>query len=395
MDDLTDLQPERALAGFYYSLISDLAIGRHQHSAVVEAWNKLTVSPWTASPHAHTHSDAYLQVFRDTFQHTDRFLRLCQDWRSRFDDQGTPLPQVDVRRFLTDAIQIQLHSPHTHHDFFYIHPTFRPNSVMDFSIHHPYAADFWTLYVTEAGSGFIRTGEAPTRTLRPGSVVLVPPACDGEAGRQPDAAEWRCHCLGFRAKPQWFDLFAWIFSLQRPVILAPAAGAELELIRSDLNQISTISYRRGDINEALCFNIIENLLIRLYRLNRHHGAHGANPSTVEPSDPRIGAAVDLMLRHYNKALNVKDIADQARLSPSRLGTLFKQQYGVSLIQWRDAIRLDKAKELLANTDLSIASISGHVGWDDQLYFSRRFKNRYGDSPRSYRKRLNGDLITTI
>ncbi|MBP3742789.1 MAG: helix-turn-helix transcriptional regulator, partial [Treponema sp.] len=48
-------------------------------------------------------------------------------------------------------------------------------------------------------------------------------------------------------------------------------------------------------------------------------------------------------------------------------------------------RLEKARQLLESTDLSIKEITAEVGYNDQNYFSRIFKNKYGLSPKEYRK----------
>lgn len=49
-------------------------------------------------------------------------------------------------------------------------------------------------------------------------------------------------------------------------------------------------------------------------------------------------------------------------------------------------RLDKAKEYLLTTDLSINAIAEEIGFDNEGYFSRIFKKYFGCSPREYRKK---------
>ena len=45
--------------------------------------------------------------------------------------------------------------------------------------------------------------------------------------------------------------------------------------------------------------------------------------------------------------------------------------------------------LLRFTDLAVGEVAFHIGFDDQFYFSRAFKRRYGESPLAYRARLRG------
>ena len=52
------------------------------------------------------------------------------------------------------------------------------------------------------------------------------------------------------------------------------------------------------------------------------------------------------------------------------------------------LRLQFAKSLLDNTNISIKQVSEHVGYNDQYFFSRLFKKHIGISPQEYRKRKN-------
>jgi len=68
-----------------------------------------------------------------------------------------------------------------------------------------------------------------------------------------------------------------------------------------------------------------------------------------------------------------------------LSKLFKEEKGVTYINFISDKRLEKSRQMLAETDLSIKEITGEVGYNDQNYFSRIFKNKYGLSPKEYRK----------
>lgn len=390
MDHSTDKESERALAGFYYRLLSELDVNPNQGRAALEAWNRLTISPWSSQPDSHADdASAYLRSFMESFGKGGPLKMLCRHWRSKFDAQGAPLSHVDVRPFITEAISIQLHSSHTYHDFFCIGPTFKPDSAMDFCISYPVAADFWTICLTEGGAGYIQAATHRIDLL-PGCIALIPPGFNGQVGRSENFPEWHCSYLGFRSKPQWLKLLDWAYPLRTPVVLNADLLGERDAFRRAFLEISTTSYQRGDINESLCFNLIANLLIRFNRLNKKHFEAAVKGEALRTLDTRVGAAVNFVINHYNQPLSLDAIANHANLSASRLSAIFKQHYGVGLIQWRDSIRLSIAKNLLENTKLNIASVSQQVGWEDQLYFSRRFKNEYGHSPRNYRRLVQGE-----
>ena len=83
-------------------------------------------------------------------------------------------------------------------------------------------------------------------------------------------------------------------------------------------------------------------------------------------------------------ISLEMAADMAGVSSFYLSKLFKEEKGETFINFITDKRLDKSCELLAQTDLSIKEITARVGYNDQNYFSRLFKNKYGVSPTEYR-----------
>ena len=72
------------------------------------------------------------------------------------------------------------------------------------------------------------------------------------------------------------------------------------------------------------------------------------------------------------------------MSVSHFSREFKKQYGVSPHAYHLSLKVAAAKNLLADTDLSVTGISDMLGFDDPLYFSRIFKKHCGVSPTKYR-----------
>jgi AraC family transcriptional regulator of arabinose operon len=64
--------------------------------------------------------------------------------------------------------------------------------------------------------------------------------------------------------------------------------------------------------------------------------------------------------------------------------LFKRHYGTSPMAYFSELRMQRARELLSFTKMSVKEIAAELGFDDPLYFSRAFKKVSGMSPRDYR-----------
>ena len=71
------------------------------------------------------------------------------------------------------------------------------------------------------------------------------------------------------------------------------------------------------------------------------------------------------------------------LSLSRFSHVFRAATGLTPLNYLNRIRIDKAKELLLNTSLSVAEISEITGFSSQNYFGRLFKKQVGQSPTQF------------
>lgn len=101
-------------------------------------------------------------------------------------------------------------------------------------------------------------------------------------------------------------------------------------------------------------------------------------------DADILNIMEQMHSEYNGTWNIAKLAKQCKLSPNRFMHKFKIQTGLSAMEYLMKIRMDKAKDLLLNSSLSIKEISNVIGYENPLYFSRLFSKTEGVSPREYR-----------
>lgn len=95
-------------------------------------------------------------------------------------------------------------------------------------------------------------------------------------------------------------------------------------------------------------------------------------------------------------LSLTNTAAHVNLSISRFRHLFKDETGMSVVQFVKIVRLKKAKELIETTPLSIKQIMAEVGIKDKSNFCRDFKKTYGVSPVKYRRdfHLEDDTAAT-
>lgn len=95
-------------------------------------------------------------------------------------------------------------------------------------------------------------------------------------------------------------------------------------------------------------------------------------------------AKEIIMQKYNTDINVENIAKELHYSKNYFGQLFKAETGMSVNEFINIYRIQKAKELLAKDKYYIYEIAKLVGFDDQQYFTRVFKKIVGVSPSEYR-----------
>lgn len=108
-------------------------------------------------------------------------------------------------------------------------------------------------------------------------------------------------------------------------------------------------------------------------------------SKTQDNHPYIKKVCDYVDAHLTEDISLEQMADYINVSSFYLSKLFKEEKGVTFINFISDKRLEKARQLLEETDYSIKEITAQVGYNDQNYFSRIFKSKYGLSPKEYRK----------
>lgn len=109
-----------------------------------------------------------------------------------------------------------------------------------------------------------------------------------------------------------------------------------------------------------------------------------NSIKKQEENPVIKKIVGYINENLSEDISLEDMASYAGVSSFYLSKLFKEEKGVTFINFLTDRRLEKAQQLLRNTDKSIKEITAETGYNDQNYFSRLFKNKFGISPKEFR-----------
>ena len=99
----------------------------------------------------------------------------------------------------------------------------------------------------------------------------------------------------------------------------------------------------------------------------------------------VRRALDFIDRNLSIGLRIDDICRKIYVARSTLIKYFGAEVGMSIGEYITSEVMTRCEQLLCETDLQIGEISERFGFCDQFYFSRRFKEKYGETPQKYRK----------
>lgn len=207
-------------------------------------------------------------------------------------------------------------------------------------------------------AGFLQFG------YQPFSCIYHPPGMDhhdeiGQAG---------VTLLTLEFKPELFDDMDFAAVNLRPIIDLSGRQPAWELM--DLYQrISSNAANDLDIESravALAFSIVKF-------------------SIRAPRDLRsLQRAREYVHAHFSENLNLTRVARAAGVHPVYLGQIFRKQFGETLGEYLNRIRVRTAAGLLANSDVPLSSIAVDLGFYDQSHFTRVFRQVTGATPGAFR-----------
>nr|WP_273387127.1 helix-turn-helix domain-containing protein [Cohnella zeiphila] len=90
-----------------------------------------------------------------------------------------------------------------------------------------------------------------------------------------------------------------------------------------------------------------------------------------------------MERHSERNITIDELAEMAGLSRYYYMRLFKSSYGISAMDYLTELRMNKAKRLMEQSKPKLREIAGQVGYADEFYFIRKFKQQIGIPPATY------------
>lgn len=132
--------------------------------------------------------------------------------------------------------------------------------------------------------------------------------------------------------------------------------------------------------------IIENLMyVTCPDFDSEHEKINENSAYLEDQVETIKQVHDYLTKNLSKRITIDELAKQFAMNPTTLKTVFKDVYGTAIATHIKEHRMEKAAELLKNTEQNINEIALQVGYESQSKFTAVFKDFFNATPVEYRR----------
>ena len=239
-------------------------------------------------------------------------------------------------------------------------------------------SEYQTVYLTR-GQGVFETKSGRRQNVRAGDLLVLFPGVWHRYAPDPKTG-WEEYWIGFNGSQAERLVGAPFFSPDQPIL---RVGEDKALKQQFRRLLCDMEKNPADMPFSSAGRIIE-ILGHIQERIQPVGAERQVPSMMREAQNRI-------LKQAMGTIYFEQLARELGMSYSTFRRGFKRQTGATPVQFQNEIRINRARELLESTDLSVSEISAQTGFETVYYFCRVFKQRAGLTPKAYRLHMRGPL----
>ena len=235
--------------------------------------------------------------------------------------------------------------------------------------------EYQLLYITE-GRGVFRSTHFKEAPLREGDMFLLFPDERHSYHPLPNVG-WKSHWIGFKGKNIDDRVLAGFLSVEKPIY---HVGFSSEIVHLYKTAYET-AVNEEPFSQQMMAGIVNHMVGIMYALERNMelNKNNSHKDMINRARLRIREALE-------SNLTIQEIADELSMSYSNFRKLFKEYTGLSPAVYQQDLKLQRAKELLSTTDLSVKEIAYRLNFDSPDYFSAKFKIKTGRKPSEMRRK---------
>ena len=233
--------------------------------------------------------------------------------------------------------------------------------------------EYQLLYLTE-GKGVFHSATVREANLREGDLWLLFPG-EWHTYHPNPKTGWKSYWIGFKGRNMDDRVRAGFLTPQKPIY---HVGFSDEIVRLYKEAYAT-AVAEAAYSQQLMAGFVNHLIGLMYSLERNIqlSRNQTHVDMISRARLRIREALE-------SSLTIQQVADELGVSYSNFRKLFKEHTGISPAIYQQDLRLQRAKELLSTTDMSVKEIAYRLNFESPDYFSAKFKIKTGRRPSELR-----------
>ena len=234
--------------------------------------------------------------------------------------------------------------------------------------------EYQLLYIIE-GEGVFHSRNVKEAPLKEGDFFLLFPG-EWHSYHPTGKQGWKKYWIGFKGQNIDDRVRAQFLSPTKPIY---HVGYSAEIVAL-YKQAYAAALEEAAYSQQLMAGIVNHLIGMMYSLERNIQLKSRNQTHVE----MISKARLRIRESLESPLTIQQVAEEMGVSYSNFRKLFKEHTGLSPATYQQDQRLQRAKELLSTTDMSIKEIAYRLDFESPDYFSAKFKLKTGRKPSEMR-----------
>jgi AraC-like DNA-binding protein len=170
------------------------------------------------------------------------------------------------------------------------------------------------------------------------------------------------------------------------------ATRTLFLLETMMNEFDS---RQSGCETLIRLQMVELLVLLSRSYRQAEGQCGGEPVRINTRQLLVRRIYGYLERYYDKKVSIPVLCEIFNISSRQLNRIFKEAFGMTVVDMIHQIRIERAKHLLMETDEKVITVAGRVGYEDPAFFSRLFHRQVGCSPGKYRNSSSDSVLSII
>ena len=234
--------------------------------------------------------------------------------------------------------------------------------------------EYQLLYIPE-GEGVFRSASTKETILREGDMFLLFPG-EWHTYHPSKRTGWKSYWIGFKGPNMDNRVKHGFLSPKKPIYHIGFSDGIVTLYK----HAYATALEEAAYSQQLMAGVVNHLIGMMYSLERNIQLMTRNQAHVD----MVNKARLRIRESLESSLTIQQVAEDLGVSYSNFRKLFKEYTGFSPAVYQQDLRLQRAKELLTTTDMSIKEIAYQLNFESPDYFSAKFKIKTGRRPSELR-----------